>query len=73
MKTVYQVQSKFKCDFEWLDDHMPFDSEEEAMEYIKTQPKCLEYRLVSWEEPETAAEELEFHDALDAIGGDWQG
>jgi len=73
MKTVYQVQSKFKCDFEWLDDKMPFSSKEEAIEYIKTQPKCLEYRIVSWEEPETDSEWLEFNDALDAIGGDWHG
>ena len=73
MITKYQVQSKFKNDSEWLDDHMSFDSEQEAIDYIKTQPKCLEYRIVTWEEPETAAEWLEFHDALDAIGGDWQG
>lgn len=73
MKTVYQVQSKFKCDFEWLDDHEPFDSKEEAIEYIKTQPKCLEYRITSWEEPETDSEWLEFNDAMDAIGGDWMG
>ena len=56
MKTVFQVQSCFKGDFEWLDDHMPFDSVEEAEEYIKTQPKCLDYKIVSWEEPETAEE-----------------
>ena len=73
MITKYQVQSKFKHDFEWLDDYMPFNSEQEATDYIKTQPKCFEYRIVTWEEPETAAEWLEFHDALDAIGGDWQG
>ena len=52
---------------------MPFSSKEEAIEYIKTQPKCLEYRIVSWEEPETDSEWLEFNDALDAIGGDWHG
>lgn len=56
MITKYQVQSKFKHDFEWLDDHMPFISEQEATDYIKTQPKCFEYRIVTWEEPETAAE-----------------
>ena len=73
MKTLYQVQSKFKHDFEWLDDHMSFNSEQEAIDYIKTQPKCLEYRIVTWEEPETDSEWLEYNDALDAIGGDWQG
>lgn len=73
MKTTYQVQSKFKHDFEWLDDHTPFESEEEAKQYIRTQPKCLEYRIVPFEEPETDSEWLEFNDAWDAIGGDWQG
>lgn len=73
MKTVYQVKSRFKGDFEWLDDHLPFNSKEEAIEYIKTQPKCLEYAIESWEEPETAEEWLDFNDAWDAIGGDWQG
>lgn len=73
MKTLYQVQSKFKCDFEWFDDHMPFESKEAALKYISTQPKCLEYRIVSWEEPETDSEWLELNDAWDAIGGDWQG
>lgn len=73
MKTVYQVQSKFPFESEWLDDHLPFDTEQEAQEYIKTQPKCLEYKIVSWEEPETDSEWLEFNDALDAIGGDWEG
>lgn len=73
MKTVYQVKSKFKGDFEWLDDHLPFNSEEEAIEYIKTQPKCLEYKIESWEEPSTPEEWLGFNDAWDAIGGDWQG
>ena len=38
MKTKYQVQSKFKEDSEWLEDHLPFDSVEEAKEYIKSQP-----------------------------------
>ena len=73
MKTVYQVQSKLKYASEWLDDHEPFDSIEKANEYIKTQPKCLEYRITSWEEPETDSEWLEFNDAMDAIGGDWEG
>ena len=73
MITKYQVQSRLTKDEEWLDDHLPFDSEEEALEYIKTQPRCFKYKVVSYEEPETAAEWLEFHDALDAIGGDWQG
>lgn len=72
MKQVYQVQSKFKCDFEWLDDHTPFDNKEDALAYIKTQPVCLEYRIISWEEPETDSEWLEFNDAWDAIGGDWR-
>lgn len=49
MKTMYQVQSKFPFDKEWQDDHMPFGSEEEALEYIKTQPKCFEYRVETWE------------------------
>jgi hypothetical protein len=46
MKTKYQVQSKFKGDSEWLEDHLPFDSRNEAIEYIKTQPKCFEYRII---------------------------
>lgn len=73
MKTKYQVQSKFKGDSEWLEDHLPFDSVEEAQEYIKSQPKCLEYKIISYEEPETDSEWLDFNDAWDAIGGDWQG
>jgi hypothetical protein len=73
MKTKYQVQSKFKEDSKWLEDHLPFDSVEEAQEYIKSQPKCLEYKIVSYEEPETDSEWLDFNDAWDAIGGDWQG
>lgn len=72
MKTVYQVQSRLKGD-KWSDDHLPFDSVEEANEYIMTQPKCFEYRITSYEEPETAEEWLDFNDAWDAIGGDWQG
>ena len=56
MITKYQVQSKFKNDSEWLDDHMPFDNEQEAINYIKTQPKCFKYRIVNWEESETDAE-----------------
>ena len=55
MKKIYQVESRIK-DGEWLEDHLPFDSEEEALNYIKTQPKCLEYRIVTWEEPETTSE-----------------
>ena len=72
MMTKYQVESRLK-DGEWLEDHLPFNSKEEAIEYIKTQPKCFQYRIVSYEEPETAEEWLEFNDAWDAIGGDWQG
>ena len=70
---MYQVQSRFKGDFEWLDDHMPFQSEEEAIQYIQTQPKCLEYRIEEYEEPETDSEWLDFNDAWDSIEGDWQG
>lgn len=73
MKQVYQVQSRIKGDFEWLDDHLPFDTKEDAEEYIKTQPRLFDYRIVTWEEPETDSEWLEFNDAMDAIGGDWQG
>lgn len=73
MKQVYQVQSKIKGDFEWLDDHLPFDTKKDAEEYIMTQPKLFDYRITSWEEPETDSEWLEFNDAMDAIGGDWQG
>ena len=41
----YQVQSKF-LNGGWMDDHMPFDTEEEALEYIKTQPKAnYQYRV----------------------------
>lgn len=69
MKTMYQVQSRLKGSSEWLDDHMPFDNKEKAIEYVKTQPKCLEYKIISWEEPETAEEWLDFNDAWDAIGG----
>ena len=72
MMTKYQVQSRLKGD-KWSDDHLPFDSVEEASEYIITQPKCFEYRITSYEEPETAEEWLDFNDAWDAIGGDWQG
>ena len=39
----------------------------------KTQPKCFQYRITSYEEPKTAEEWLDFNDAWDAIGGDWQG
>lgn len=45
----YQVFSKFKFDSEWLEDHMPFDTREEAEAYIATQPKCLEYKIVKEE------------------------
>lgn len=73
MKMMYQVQSKFPFEKEWQDDHMPFESEQEAFDYIKTQPKCFQYRIETWEEPETDSEWLEFNDAKDAIGDDWQG
>ena len=72
MNTVYQVQSRSKVDlngnYDWLDDHLPFDSREEADNYIKTQPRCFEYRITSWEEPETDSEWLDFNDAWDANG-----
>ena len=73
MKSVYQVQSRIKGDFEWLDDHLPFDSVEDARAYIKTQPKIFDYQIITWDEPETDSEWLEFNDAFDAIGGDWMG
>lgn len=73
MKTIYQVQSRLAVNDEWLDDHLPFDSKEKAVKYIKTQPKCFNCRIVSYEEPETDSEWLDFNDAWDAIGGDWQG
>ena len=73
MRTMHQVQARLTINDEWLDDHLPFDSEEKAVKYIKTQPKCFDYRIVSYEEPETDSEWLDFNDAWDAIGGDWQG
>lgn len=73
MKTMYQVQSRLTINDEWLDDHLPFDSEEDAVEYINRQPKCFDYRINIYEEPETDSEWLDFNDAWDAIGGDWQG
>ena len=71
MKTLYQVH-KIKGNSECVDDR-PFDSVEEAQEYIKTLPKPFTYKIVTWEEPETDSEWLEFNDAMDAIGGDWRG
>ena len=73
MRTMYQVQSKLTINDEWLDDHLPFDSEEEAIKYIDSQPKCFDYRIYIYEEPETLEEEFEINDCYDAIGGDWQG
>lgn len=72
MKTVYQVQSKYKESAEWLADHLPFDSLKEAVEYIKTQPKCLDYQIISWDEFETEEEERDFHDAWNTIIGDFE-
>ena len=46
MKVQYQVQSKYKADKEWLDDHLPFNTKEAAIEYIHTQPKSMVYRIV---------------------------
>jgi len=73
MKTLYQVQSRLTINDEWLDDHLPFDSEEDAIKYIDSQPKCFDYRISIWEEPETDSEWLDFHDAWDALEGDWEG
>lgn len=73
MMTKYQVQSRFK-DGEWLDDHMPFDSIEEAKAYISTQYHANHrYRIIEEEYPETDSEWLEFNDTWDAVGGDWEG
>lgn len=42
----YQVQSKF-LKGEWLDDHLPFDTKEEAEAYIETQPQAnYRYRII---------------------------
>ena len=74
MKTVYQVYSRLKGTEEWLEDHMPFKTREKAIEYIYSQwQNTHEYRIYEEKEFETASEELDFHDAWDAIGGDWQG
>lgn len=46
MKTIYQVQSKFR-DGEWLDDHMPFDTREQAVDYIESQYHGnYQYRII---------------------------
>ena len=37
MKTVYQVYSRLKGTEEWFEDHMPFNTKEEAESYIETQ------------------------------------
>lgn len=37
MKTVFQVYSRLKGTEEWLEDHMPFNTKEEAESYIETQ------------------------------------
>lgn len=73
MKTMYQVQYKSTTNGDWTSRLSPFDSKKKAVKYIKTQPKCFDYRIVSYEEPETDSEWLDFNDAWDAIGGDWQG
>lgn len=70
---MYQVQSRLTVNDEWLDDHLPFDNEEDAIKYIDSQPKCFDYRISIYEEPDTDSEWLDFNDAWDAIGGDWQG
>ena len=47
MKTLYQVQSKFRNGVNWLDDHLPFDIKEEAMSYIRSEYKeNYQYRIV---------------------------
>lgn len=72
---TYQVQSRLGGIGEWLDDHLPFTSLIEANEYIKTQPRCFEYRIIEEEEfPEMGtAEYFDLMDCWDAIGGDWEG
>ena len=35
MKTMYQVQSRLTINDEWLDDHLPFDSEEDAIKILE--------------------------------------
>ncbi len=37
MKTVFQVYSRLKGTEKWLEDHMPFNTKEEAESYIETQ------------------------------------
>lgn len=39
MKTLFQVYSRLKGTEEWLEDHMPFETKEEAESYIVTQWK----------------------------------
>lgn len=71
MKTVFQVYSRLKGTEEWLEDHLPFNSLDEAKDYIGTQWKNThQYQIIEDEEFETASEELDYHDAWNAIGGD---
>lgn len=72
MKTLFQVYSRLKGTEEWLEDHMPFETRDEAVEYIKTQWQNT-HQYVILEEEITPEDILEANDALDAIGGDWQG
>lgn len=71
----YQVQSKVKYGKEWLDDRMPFDSIEEAKEYIASQPRCFHYRIIEEDYgPEPGTQEyFDINDCWDAVGGDWEG
>ena len=74
MKSIYQVYSRLKGTEEWLEDHLPFSTKESAEEYIRTQwHNTHEYTIIEDVVFESAAEELEYHDALDAVGGDWAG
>lgn len=74
MKTMYQVYSRLKGTEEWFEDHMPFETKEEAVAYIEKQWQNTHVYLIMEDEyPETASEELDLNDAWDAIGGDWEG
>ena len=66
MKKIYQVESKLKRgNGEWLEDHLPFDSKEEAENYIKTQYKNThEYRIIVDKVPETIEEEFYLMDEI---------
>jgi len=44
----YRVLSRAKVDsnHDWIDEDLLFNTEEEALDYIKTQAKCFEYKIV---------------------------